>query len=419
VGRDALCRDPGADALMAVILRNLIGFETGGLEEAQVVVGSPDATEATIVRSGIRSLKMGAAATPAEYHIENIGDGSGNNNIGFGMYLTDVTPATNIDFWQMFNELATPTRLFSLRFKTDGNIALVDANGTEGASAASGMSVNTFHFIEYFHDTVSNNSVFKVWVDGNLIIDTTDDIDPGGASADRALDGRFIGADNTAGNPDIYFEDFYWYTGGAADASDRLGDAEVFMYQNTVEDATDQGDALADGTWALVGEIPLNEGTSNDAQYVDTGNLTGSTICDSADSNARPGPSGDSNIDGDSNIKAAKWIGRFKRGSGGGRTHNFYGGNDGAGANHATWIASNDAKTLDLDLTTSYQTFSMISESTEVPNSSEDFQYGFSKSATAGQDIFCGEIWAMLLHVPDTGPAVPIPSLVMAPYIST
>ena len=62
------------------------------------------------------------------------------------------------------------------------------------------------------------------------------------------------------------------------------------MYQNTVEDATDQGDALANGTWALVSETPLNEGTSNDAQYVDTGNLTGSTICDEG---TRAGPSGD------------------------------------------------------------------------------------------------------------------------------
>ncbi|MCH6558826.1 patatin-like phospholipase family protein, partial [candidate division KSB1 bacterium] len=66
------------------------------------------------------------------------------------------------------------------------------------------------------------------------------------------------GADNTAGNPDIYFDDFYGYTAGSGESrSDFLGDAEVFMLQNNagataVPDAGMRGNTktnLDNGQW--------------------------------------------------------------------------------------------------------------------------------------------------------------------------
>ena len=390
---------------MALTINDFSGAETRGTDEFSAISGTVF-TSGSQVRTGVftYSLDISPFGSGEFAPFASVADAGNDYVCGFGIRFGDLTPNTNPARFLSLREGSS--EFFALEETTDGDLLIIDAAGsTIRTVSPSPFTVFVYSFVEIYFQHQASATV-EVFVDGvSLGSDSGQDLTDGG-TFDTV---RF---ETVSGGAPFSFDDYYFMSGATA-AADRLGDAEVFMYQNTAEDATDQGDTLANGTWALVSETPLNEGTSNDAFYQDTGNLTGSTICDEG---TRSGPSGDANVDGDSNIKAAKWIGWFKRSTGGGRTHNFYGGNDGAGANHATWIASNDAKTLGMTLTVGYVTHTMISEGTEVPSSSEDFQYGFSKDATAGQDIFCGDIWAMLLHVPSTGPA-PTINLVMAPYI--
>ena len=379
---------------MALTLNDFVGFETQGLEEVDSTEGSPAVNTDAPVHSGLSSLKIIGTATRARTFIAPFlkTARAGNDDIvGFWFRTNDTTPTNNTDFHTA--EVQDSQNAYSLRLKTTGNVVVLDGGGTEvGTEATTPFTVDTWHFVEVFwhQGTANNDGTIDVHVDGSSIISETG-LDFLGDSAtwdDVLSEYQFTG--NTTVGEDFYYDDVYMMS-GASGTGDFLGDAEVFNYQNTVEDATDIGDTLADGTWALVGETPLNEGTSNDAQYIDTGNLTGSTICDEG---SRAGPTGDANVDG--TIKGAKWVGRFKRGSGGERTFGFLVGNSGDGVTSKA-----------ITLTTAYVTKMEVSEAAgEVPLSTESFQHGFSKSATAGQDIFCGEIWAMLLHVPSAAGGV-------------
>ena len=378
---------------MALTVNNYFGSETGGGEEASAVSGSADFDQTTVVRSGSRAVAMVGAST-IQFTID-IDDGvasAGDDHIvGFGFHSTDLSPGT-------------ATRLFTsndqgirLSLDTNGDVLVQQGVGNTVATVLSPFTVDTWHYIELYWQNLDSGNV-ELFIDDSSVASGTDDF-RGGADVTG-----YVFRGPGSGDGTYYFDDCYILTGATA-ASDRLGDAEVFMYQNTAEDATDQGDTLADGTWALVSETPLNEGTANDAQYVDTGNLTGSTICDEG---TRSGPSGDANVDGDSNIKAAKFVGRFKRSTGGGREHKFLHGNSGDGV----------TASADMGLSTAYATKMIVSEAAAImPLSTESFQHGFSKSATAGQDIFCGDIWAMLLHVPSAGGASGAGALTLATIV--
>ena len=392
---------------MANVLGNLVGFETGGLEETVASAGTPDATEETVVRFGIRSCKLAGAATSASIDIDtNVAGTTGsttNHIVGFAFQTNDITPTTDVDILEA--QTGAGGKPIGLRFEaTTGDLIVLDNASNEVGTITAPFTVNTWHYIELWHENTSGagaNSDCEVFIDEiSKITITNEDFDLGATISFY----RFTGGTTT--NEDIYIDDFYtlFDTAQISTSADVFGDFAVKGFQNTAEDATDQGDTLADGTWALVSETPGNSGTSNDASYVDTGNLTGSTIMDEG---SRAGPSGDSDVTG-ATIKGAKFISNLKRGTGGGRTHTILHGNSGDGV----------TATADLELTASYVIHEVLSElASIVPTESESFQMGFSKSATAGQDIFCGDQWAMLGYVPASGPAAPIPSLVMAPYV--
>jgi hypothetical protein len=275
----------------------------------------------------------------------------------------------------------------TMQLDTDRTLIVIDRDNVARITSTTALSVDTYYFIELYWQNLDSgnaelfiNSVSEGTTSARDFKETT-----------LVVDGYSIRSNLTASEPDHFFDDVYILT-GASSASDRLSNFAVKTYQSTDVGATDQGDTLADGTWALVSETPGNEGTSNDAQYQDTGNLTGSTITDGGD---RPGPSGDSDVTG-ATIKGAKYISNLMRGTGGGRTHTILHGNSGDGV----------TATADLGLTVDFLIYEVLSESASiVPTESEFMQMGFSKSATGGQDIFCGDQWAMLGYVPAAGNA--------------
>ncbi len=370
---------------MALTLNNFTGFETQGAEEASAIGGTPT-YPTTDVRSGGACLLLDGSSDSytLPWVASGVTDAGGDYIFGGAVKFASLTEDIG-GFIDIRDDLGGG--LLRLRVGASGKIELSDNSATVVITSTNAVGTSAYHFIEVYFEFVGTNANAELFIDGvSEGTTSTGDFLASGTSVDilRCLHD---------GSNNVRFDDIYILS-GAASAADRFGDFSVKTYQNTAEDATDQGDALADGTWALVSETPSNSGTSNDASYVDTGNLTGSTIMDEGD---RAGPSGDSDVTG-ATIKGAKFISNLKRTSGGGRDHKILYGND------SDWASTSQAATADLGLTVDYVIHEVLTVDTNlVPTSSESFQQGFSKSATAGQDIFCGDQWAMLGYVPATG----------------
>ncbi len=367
-------------------LLNFTGFETQGGEEASSISGTPS-YPTTSPRSGVANLLLDTAADAygLPWVSTGITDSGPDNIIGFGIKYGSTTEDATAHVEVKDSAGAT---IISITMGASSKLEVRDQPGNVVITATNAVGTSGYHFVELnFLKGSNGNAEFYIdGVDEGTVIST--DFDAGGSLNSSA---ELVFTHD--GSNQIEVDDVYILSAGTP--TSQLGNFAVKAYQNTAEDATDQGDALADGTWALVSETPGNEDAANDAQYQDTGNLAGSTICDEG---TRSGPSGDGDVTG--TIKGAKWIGNFKRSSGGGRTHEFWVGND------ADWITTPTTKTVvTLSLGVTYAITEKLLEASDlsVPTTSDFFQHGFSKSATAGQDIFCGDIWAMLGYVPGGG----------------
>ena len=376
---------------MALTRNNLIGFETGGLEEANAISGSPDATEATVVRSGIRALKLPGSGDNYTLLWEDGGTSVADTNLIFGLAVNfdTVSPGAAVEFLRTLNDGGGSIAI-DLDLTTGNKISVNTLSGSGAIVSDLTISADTWYFIELYFQNIDSGNV-------ELFINGTSE---GTASAQDMFSTGAINRVQLRGSATmaIFFDDVYTMS-GAASSSDILGDFAVKGYQKTDGGSADQGDTLANGTWALVSETPLNEGASNDAKYQDTGNLTGSMITNSG---TRSGPTGDADV---GTIKVAKYIGRFKRAGGAGRTFEFLIGNSGDGVTGQA-----------ITLITGYETKILLSEAASiVPLSTESFQLGMSKSATAGQDIFCGDMWAMLGYVPSASAPSGAGALIFGP----
>lgn len=387
---------------MALTLNWISGAETGGLDEVASIFNTPSVDDIAS-RTGTFAFNCTNSADRFGFNPFSVGIAAADNNliIGFAFRPKIADPnRVNSSMIRIGSSLGT---FLSVGHNTNGDWEVRDASANlVGSAFTPGFTDATYSFIEVYVQH-SDPGDIEVFVDGNSKFSASSQDFTNGGNLDNTAVFSFGGNDddNTA-DEEVRYDDIYVLSGATA-ASDRYGDFAVKAFQSAHATNDDIGDPLADGEWDLVGETPLNEGTSNDAQYQDTGSLTGSTVCDDG---ARAGPSGDGDITGVT-IKGAKFVGRFKRGTGGGRVHSFLHGNDVDGV----------TASADLGLETAYATKEIVSESASiVPLSTESFQYGFSKDATAGQDIFCGDIWAMLGYVPAAG-EIPIINLVMAPYV--
>ncbi|HLF03968.1 MAG TPA: hypothetical protein VI855_01975, partial [Dehalococcoidia bacterium] len=294
---------------MALTVNNFVGFETGGLEEANSTSGAPS-VQSTIVRSGTYALLLAGAVTRATYSI--LATISGGTGIyGFSFQTTTVIPTNNTDFFYVSDNLATIVLRLRLN-AISGDVTLIDANNVVVGTITAPFSANTWYYIEVAH-TITTAEVF---INGTSVLSVTaQDF----YQEQTVVEFTFQG-DNVA-TQDIYIDDVY--AGQGTSSADRLTSSVNVprAYQNTAEDGTDVGDALATGTWAAVSETPT---TTNAASY--TANpATGGTTTDEG---TRLGPTGGPTL---GTIKAAKWIHRLQRGTGAGTTHYKRYGNSGDG----------------------------------------------------------------------------------------
>jgi len=367
---------------MALTINNFVGWETGGLEE---IDGDSPGTKASVgmaspaPKSGTYRLQIATGpGSLSSLHMFQPGSGDAGNDYvcGFWFQAADVTAYQQI--WASRGDTAGFGLDISIFVNGSGILELADTNGAVVGTGSTSLSNDTWHCIEIYWQH-SNTGNAEVFLDGvqEISVTSKDFI----ADDSNAIDEVCWG--DPAGLIEPVYYDGIYVMSGASSAADRLGEFEVLgPYQNTVEDATDVGDALNVGTWADVGETPLNE--TNTASYTGTP-LSGGTTCDEG---ARAGPSGDPDVDGDDNIKAAKWIFRVKRGTGAESTHEIRIGNDGDGMTN-----------FGVTLTADFADYFRISEAASiVPLSTEHVQHGLA--VDGAQDLICAEIWSTILHVP-------------------
>lgn len=364
---------------MALTLNNFCGFETDGLDEAISTTGSPN-IQGTIVKNGDFALEF---TSGGRFDLPIItggtSDGSGKYILGLHFRI-ETNPSPSLSNFVSANEDDGST-IWLIARATDGTFTLRDSNGASiGTFTASNGS---WHLLEVIYDHSASGSII-LHIDGSEEINASSkDLDSGSTISADDADYRLY--DN---NADSYFDNVYCYS-GATDINDFLGVNVAIerTYQNTVEDATDQGTTLDQGTWAITGDTPLVE-DGTPAGYTGAAE-DGHTICDEG---TRLGPTGGPSL---GTIKGAKWLHRLNRGAGSGTTHyKVYG--------HNGDVTNSDTVTLG----TGYGNFFTVKDSSvaQVPTTSESFAQGFRKSS-GGREIYCAEIWAFILHVAAAAPA--------------
>ncbi len=373
---------PSAEAVLT--LNNFVGCETGGTEELESTGNTPTC-ETTNPRTGTYALELTGGDNDTAQFFAKAAHAGNDNIVGFQVRFSDITPAADTDFFfhRAGGAATDDFKCIGLRLEaTSGDLILMDdAFAAEVDEIAAPFTVDTYHLIEiWWEDSATGDAI--VHIDGaasGLDVTGQDFTNANGTCVIVGMHGDATGASET-----IRMDDIYIYS-GATGVSDFLGTSEVFGYQSQLANATDNGDALENSTtWDQCGETAAND--TNVCQY--TGDpLTGST---DTDNGSRSGPSGDGNIDGDSNIKGGKFLSRMKRGSGGGGgTKEFLYGNTGDGT-------TADSVTLG---TGCNNESAVVSESgTIVPTSSEFFRLGMNTAG--GRDCFICDAWGMILHTP-------------------
>lgn len=318
----------------------------------------------------------------------------------FYIRFSDLSPTTEFRFFASTGaatEDVTAGRSLNLILESGGDVRVEDNSASTISTITTPFTVNTWHKVDVRilpHPTTSGE--VQIWVDDQEVLSNQTGLSVSGYGFH---DHFAVGGSPTSS------EEVYFAAGSAivnsSSVDDRIdGDFEIvgpYSVGQTGAAPDDDGGGTGGGgdsldgdgaLWETTAEIPFSDETpdTDAAEYAGTP-LDGSCYCDGG---TRGGPSGDSNVDGDSNIKSAQYTFRAERGNGGGTTHAFYFGNsaDSAGA------AGLYNPTLD-----GPTTFTFISEDAAVmPLSTEYARMGFG--VVGGRNIYMHEMVCTLLHVP-------------------
>ena len=142
---------------MVLTLNIVHGFEHEDINSAlyNSVGGSPS-IQSSVVRTGTYAAHCAAAATIARISLSlSISDNKSSAGtdyiIGVAVRFTDVTPGSNVDFLQ-FRVGGSPSDVaIGVRLKTDGDIGIINAVGTEVATATPSLAANQWYYFELYH----------------------------------------------------------------------------------------------------------------------------------------------------------------------------------------------------------------------------------------------------------------------------
>lgn len=365
----------------------LDGYESGGTDFIDGDIVTPNAIVTSPVYEGTYSMQIDSSAVGSrvQYNLDlglNL-----DHIIGFAFRFTD-NPAVET---QIFRAIGINLTI-EARMNTSGEIFLESVTGTSSTYA---LSVDTWYYIEivwanfdsatsYIYvdgvQRISFTSDFRTGFAGDVILMCTDPI----LTTDPATTFFF---DNLYVKEDVVLADLIANSAGSAPFVKIAG-----PYNNTAEDATDQGDTLDDGTWADMSDVPTVE-DSPDAGYTATAAASGHQI---SDEGSRSGPSGDGITD---TILGAAWALVLKRSGGGATEHYGIYGHNGDVLTTADLVLANNA----------YNNYVFVGDvvvdaESKVPTTSESFAMGIAKNS-GGRDVLCQDHYGQLLLEPDVAAA--------------
>ncbi len=315
--------------------------------------------------------------------------------------FSDLSPTTEYRFFAAtFSAHVTVGSPLNLILETDGDVRVEDDDDATIATISSPFTVDTWHKIDVRYLPGTTDGEVQIWVDNVEVLANQTGLN---LDAFALMDNASVGGSPTSGE-DVFFAGAAVIINSSA-ASDRIdGDFEILgPYQHDVSGAgtgpDDDGGNTGAGGDALDGDgddfsttsdIPFSDETQDtDLAEYDGTPLDGSLYCDGGGS--KSGPSGDGNVDGDSNIKSAQYTFRAERGTGGGTTHSFYFGNSAD--------AGGSAGKHDQTLTTGPVNYTVVSEDAAVmPLSTEFARVGFG--VVGAQNMYMHDMVCTLLHVP-------------------
>jgi hypothetical protein len=311
-------------------------------------------------------------------------NGGSKEALGIRFRLTDNSPATLYDFFKLGTDTANWS--WKAQITTGGAVRITDANGTQIGSDSSQLNTGQWYVLEAVYDKDSASGAIDVWLDDSSIVSATAQDLASTAASTRAT---FLGPAATT-DGDIYYDGFYAYS-GASGTSDFLG--STFECITIVGDGTTTGGTALDaGSWANVQELPYNATNTGSYTQDPASPISGYTDT-SGGSDA--GPSGHSDIDGDSNIKGASYFLVAERGPGGasGDVKDMDIGNSADG--------TNASKSLTLGASAAW--YALTSEAANVvPTSSEYGRLGITHDGA--RDFIMHDYFLSILHVPTAAP---------------
>ena len=364
-------------------LINMVGFESGGFEETDAVNGSPTISSGTF-RNGEYGLQCSTAGDGVE--LPHVAGGTTASGPGFILWIvsTDVRFTSVASGTFYISEDSFNDTNFHIALNENANIVVIADNGTQYVGTTT-ILTDQWYDIDIFYEG-NTSGTMSVYLDGESEIEIAEENWDVAVSSDRVV----LQAPT---NNDTFFDNFYVLSGIGLSVSDfkNPGTYVSKAYQNTVEDATDQGDALDQGRWDDMSNTPgVEEATL--AAYTVSAAKTGYARHDEGD---RLGPFGD--VD-DATVIGGKWLFRLSRTGGSGATHFFrYGKGDGT-----TDVVIN----RNVSLSSSLANFSRIREAgiDRVPEVNDEyFLTGIGKSS-GGRDIECSDNWSMILQEPAAAP---------------
>jgi len=363
---------------MARSITAFIGGETGTVAEEWAIYGGGSiSVESTTVRTGSYSYKLIPLSTPVGHRMDgSITDPPANDvavGIAFRYTGTPQTGRTDTFItWGGFNEARV--RLFT-NF-SDELVLSVVANDNSFADGTTALSANTWYYVEVYMNRHDTTGSIQVFLDGTAECSLTNK-DTNIGSSHYAT----ISCNSTAqNNLTLYVDDIYQAV-GLTGTSDLLGDAEIYGH-------------VCDQTTNVAPYAGVNFGPSNTVNPIDnTAEITDTNTCsytDSAGLGFTDGITLNAGIVNDPIAALGFW--RISRSGGGGVDHYGVWGND----------VDGNTLTVDLDPTTSFTTYSFLTESASIiPTASQELRLGFEKSS-GGQDLVCAWMIVTLLHVPSS-----------------
>jgi len=348
-------------------------------------------------------LKFTGNASPGGVSTPNFGTANMVNHGGgtralHNIYLrwSDITPATEYRFLALSSNDVFDNEAFYFVLETDGDIRVVDDNDSTIATITNPLTVDTWHRLEFTYRAHGANGSIRVLLDGSEILSNTIGLDTGSqsnidflhiegplaSSGDMFYAGHMVHEIDTPAT-DVWPDDDF----------EIIGPYQVTDLASATPD-TGPGDTAGDdldiGNWNDAAETPVNE--TNTAEYRVASRGGGVYL----DSGSRSGPSGDSRIDGDSNIKASQGVFWVLRENGALTVHTLVSGNKTDEYDAAETFATNA-------LTSSYRVVFVVSEAaTAVPTSTQFGLLGMEMD-TGTEEMVLAEAAMFLLHVPSAG----------------